>query len=113
MARDPVIAGFVTALEQIADSIRDRMSTVEHELDVDLASPEMLSYLAAWLGVELSTISGYDDDGPSPNGARGGRHAVELREAARDRDAQRRLIRSVGQVLGWRGTRQGLEVLLE
>jgi len=112
MARDPVIAGFVTAFEQIAESIRDRMSTVEHELDVDLASPEMLSYLAAWLGVELSTISGYDE-GPRSNGARGGRHAVELREAARDRDAQRRLIRAVGQVLGWRGTRQGLEVLLE
>ena len=53
----------------------------------------MLSYLASWLGVELETIASPDEPGA--------------------RDAQRRLIRAVGQVIGWRGTRRGVETLLE
>jgi phage tail-like protein len=93
MARDQVVVGFVAACGEVADSLRDRVTTVEHELDVNLARPEMLTYLASWLGVELDTISGLDDP-----------------EA---RDAQRRLIRAVGQVIGWRGTRRGVETLLE
>jgi phage tail-like protein len=93
MARDRVITGFVRGFEDVADTIRDRMSTVDYELDVDLASPEMLRYLATWLGVEVETI-GSADDLPA-------------------REDQRRLIRAVGQVLGWRGTRRGLEILLE
>jgi phage tail-like protein len=93
MARDRVIAGFVRGFQEVADSIRERMSTVDYELDVDLASPEMLRYLATWLGVEVESI-GAADDLPA-------------------REDQRRLIRAVGQVLGWRGTRRGLEILLE
>jgi phage tail-like protein len=104
MGRDRVIAGFVRACEEVADSLRERVATVEHELDVDLASPEMLSYLAAWLGVELDTIVAADDDGS---------HSAEARDVAEARNAQRRLIRAVGQVLGWRGTARGLEMLLE
>ncbi len=98
MARDDVVIGFVTACGEVADGLRDRVTTVEHELDVDLARPEMLSYLASWLGVELETIATAED-------ATGEGHAA--------RDAQRRLIRAVGQVIGWRGTRRGVETLLE
>jgi phage tail-like protein len=93
MQRDDVVVGFVTACAEVADGLRDRVTTVEHELDVDLAGPEMLSYLASWLGVELETIVSPDE--PSA------------------RDSQRRLIRAVGQVIGWRGTRRGVETLLE
>jgi len=93
MARDQVVVGFVRACGEVADGLRDRVSTVEHELDVDLARPEMLSYLASWLGVQLETIAGVDQ--------------------ASARDAQRRLIRAIGQVIGWRGTRRGVETLLE
>ena len=93
MARDQVVVGFVQACGEVADGLRDRVTTVEHELDVDLARPEMLSYLASWLGVELETIASPDEPGA--------------------RDAQRRLIRAVGQVIGWRGTRRGVETLLE
>ena len=93
MARDEVILGFVRAFEDIANSLRDKVSSVEHELDVHLASPEMLTYLATWLGVELDTLVATDDP-----------------EA---RESQRRLIRAVGEVLGWRGTRRGVETLLE
>jgi phage tail-like protein len=93
MARDQVVVGFVQACGEVADGLRDRVSTVEHELDVDLAGPEMLSYLASWLGVQLETIASADE--------------------AVARDAQRRLIRAIGQVIGWRGTRRGVETLLE
>jgi len=89
MARDRVIEGFVHACQEVADGLRHRVESVEHELDVDLAAPEMLTFVASWLGVPAGAV-----EGP-------------------DRDAQRRLIRAVGQVLGWRGTRRGVETLLE
>ena len=93
MARDKVIAGFVRAGQEVADGLRDRMESVEHELDVDLAAPEMLTFVASWLGVQAEMLATPDEPVA--------------------RDAQRRLIRAVGQVIGWRGTRRGVETLLE
>lgn len=87
LAQDPVLGGFVLALEQIADSLRERIDGVEHQLDVDLASPEMLAYVAAWLGVALE---------PSETGER-----------------QRALVRAAGETVRWRGTRYGVERMLE
>jgi len=84
---DPVIAGFVRAFEEIADSVREQVDDLEYELDVNHASPEMLGYVASWLGVDIGV---------------GG-----------DSAAQRRLIRAVGQALVWRGTCRGVEALLE
>ena len=92
MARDRVIEGFVHACQEVADGLRHRVESVEHELDVDLAAPEMLTFVASWLGVQAETLGSADEP---------------------VRDAQRRLIRAVGQVLGWRGTRRGVETLLE
>jgi phage tail-like protein len=94
MRRDRVIGGFVRAFEEIGDSVRDQVNDVEYELDVNLASPEMLSYLASWLGVAIDAAMAASDDPVV-------------------RDVQRRLIRAVGQALVWRGTRRGLETLLE
>lgn len=93
MAKDRVVAAFVGGCEEVADGLRDRAGAIEHQLDVDLAAPEMLSYLASWLGAQLETTGGAAD--------------------ADARAAQRRLIRAIGQVLGWRGTRRGVEILLE
>jgi phage tail-like protein len=94
MRRDRVIAGFVRAFEEIGDSVREQVTDIEYELDINLASPEMLAYTASWIGVDVdeAMLSSADP-------------AV--------RDAQRRLIRAVGQALVWRGTRRGLETLLE
>jgi phage tail-like protein len=94
MRRDGVISGFVRAFGEIGDSVRDQVNDVEYELDVNLASPEMLSYLASWLGVAIDSAMAASDDPVV-------------------RDVQRRLIRAVGQALVWRGTRRGLETLLE
>jgi phage tail-like protein len=87
LAQDTVLRGFVLALEQVADSVRERVDGVEHQLDVDLASPEMLQYVAAWLGVTLE---------PSETGER-----------------QRALVRAAGETVRWRGTRYGVERMLE
>jgi len=94
LGRDHVIAAFLRAFEEIVDSVREQISDLEYELDVNHASPEMLSYIASWLGIEIDTET-----------AASGDPAV--------RDAQRRLIRAVGQALVWRGTRRGVEALLE
>jgi phage tail-like protein len=87
MAADPVLAGFVAAFEEVADSVRERIDSVEHQVDTGLATPEMLQYLASWLGLELEPT-----DPP---------------------DYQRSLVREVGRLLGWRGTQRGIEGLLE
>lgn len=87
LAHDTVLRGFVLALEEIADSVRERIDGVEHQLDVDLASPEMLQYVAAWLGIALE---------PSETGER-----------------QRALVRAAGDTVRWRGTRYGVERMLE
>lgn len=86
LAGDPVLRGFVLALEGVADSVRERVTGVESQLDLDLAPPEMLQYVAAWLGLEIE---------PGDDAAR-----------------QRELVRAVGRTLGWRGTRQGVEAIL-
>jgi phage tail-like protein len=87
MAADPVLFGFVAAFEEVADSVRERIDSVEHQVDTGLATPEMLQYLASWLGLELEP-----SDPP---------------------EYQRELVREVGRLLGWRGTRYGIEGLLE
>ena len=87
MAADPVLRDFVTAFEQVHDTVRERIDAVEHQVDTGLASPEMLSYLGSWLGVML--------------------------EPTDPAEYRRTLVREVGKLLGWRGTRYGVEALLE
>lgn len=87
MAADPVLAGFAAAFEEVADSVLARVDSIEHQVDAGLATPEMLQFIASWLGLVLE---------PS------------------DPPAYRRaLVRQVGRLLGWRGTRYGVEGLLE
>jgi phage tail-like protein len=86
VAADPVVCGFVTAFEEVADSLRERVDGIEFQVDTGLASPDMLQFLASWLGLEL--------------------------EPTDPREYQRSLVRQVGSLLGWRGTRYGVEGLL-
>lgn len=87
MAADPVLRNFVAAFEEVADTVRARIDSVEHQMDTGLATPEMLQFLGSWLGVELEPT-----DPP---------------------EYRRSLVREVGRLLGWRGTRYGMEALLE
>ena len=86
MAADPVLSRFVTAFQEVAETVRDRVDGVEHQVDTGLASPEMLAYLASWLGLQL--------------------------EPTDSAEYQRDLLRQAGKLLGWRGTRHGVEGLL-
>ncbi len=86
MAADPVLLGFVTAFQETADTVRERVDNIEHQIDSGLASPEMLEFIASWLGVQLEPTD-----------------PVEYR---------RMLVSVVGRLLGWRGTRYGVEALL-
>lgn len=86
MAGDPVLRAFTSALEGVADTVIERIDGVEHQMDTGLATPEMLQFLASWLGVEL--------------------------EPTDPAEYQRMLAGEVGRLLGWRGTRHGMEALL-
>ena len=87
MSADPVLRNLVLAFEEVADTVRERIDNIEYQMDTGLASPEMLQYLGAWLGVELEPTD------PS--------------------EYRRSMVREVGRLLGWRGTRYGVEALLE
>ncbi|WP_031077816.1 hypothetical protein [Streptomyces sp. NRRL S-118] len=92
MVRDPLLAAFVLGCEETVDSVGHHLDDLEYMLDMELASPEMLAYLASWLGIELQ--------------------ALTVADSEEGRAAQRRLIRAVGENLGRRGTAVGLETLL-
>ena len=69
------------------DTVRERIDAIEYQVDTGMASPEMLAYLGSWLGVML--------------------------EPTDPAEYRRTLVREVGKLLGWRGTRYGVEALLQ
>jgi phage tail-like protein len=87
MAQDPLIAGVVSVVEEVAGTVREDVDAIDQHLDVATASAPMVRYLASWLGADL-------DPGVTV-------------------DRQREVLRAIGSLLGWRGTRPGLEGLLE
>jgi phage tail-like protein len=87
MAQDRVLRAFAGGAEEVGDSVRRRIESIEHQLDIGLASPGMLRFVAGWLGLAL--------------------------DPADDVDHQRAVVRATGSVLGWRGTRRGVEDLLQ
>jgi phage tail-like protein len=87
MMQDPFLHGFAGIAQALGDTIRDGIDSIEHHLDVSLAGPEMLAFMARWLGVDLD-----------PTG---------------DPSRQRDLVRAIGPLLGRRGTVRGLEELLQ
>jgi phage tail-like protein len=93
MQDNVLITAFVHGCGEVTETVRGRLDGLEHELDVDLASPQMLRYVAGWLGVQLDALPPAADQDA--------------------RDAQRRLIRAVTATLGWRGTVYGVEELLK
>src|SRR3954466_7193893 len=83
MGEDPVLHDLVSAFEQVHDTVRERIDAIEYQVDTGLASPEMLAHLGSWLGVML--------------------------EPTDPAEYRRSLVREVGKLLGWRGTRYGVE----
>lgn len=56
MSGNELVQAFVGAAEHTGDSIRLQLAALEYQLDPDLASPEMLAYLASWLGFSLDRL---------------------------------------------------------
>lgn len=86
MRTDPLLHDLVTAFEQVADGVVERIDGIEHQVDLSTAPNASLRYMASWVGLAL--------------------------EPGEDDDAQRELVRAVGRTLGARGTRKALEDLL-
>jgi phage tail-like protein len=86
MGGNALVEAFVDAAEGIGDSIRVRLDGLEYQLDPDLAPPEMLAYLAGWLGFPLDRLD--------------------------DASLHRPLLRAIGRLLAYRGTKDALAELL-
>lgn len=87
MAEDAFIPRFLMAFEDIVDSLEGHIETRPYILDPTVSPLSMVRWVAKWVGFEIS---------PSLPPGR-----------------QRRLIQAAGKVVRWRGTRRGLEELLE
>jgi phage tail-like protein len=83
MAQDPFLANLVGLFEAMNASVQLGVENIEHHIDVTLAEPATLCYLASWLDLVLD-----------PTG---------------DSDRLREAVRATGRLLGQRGTRTGLE----
>lgn len=86
LAEDAFLQRFVGIFEQIATTVHGRIDGIEHHLDPDLAPPEFLRWLGGWLGLAV--------------------------DASLPLERQRRLVRTAGPLLAWRGTRYALQGLL-
>ncbi len=87
LATDDFVQRLVGLFEEVADSVRGRVDGIEHCLDPRLAPVELVRWMGGWLGLAL---------------------APSLPE-----ERQRGILRAAGALLDWRGTRRGLEGLLE
>lgn len=88
MRDDDLLVRFTTIFERVGETLRAGADGIEHVVDPTLTTPDMLVYLAAWLG-----YTQLDTELPI--------------------DAQRRLLAAFGRALPCRGTRRGLTLLLE
>lgn len=87
MASDPVVAGIAALCEEIAGTLRADADQIEHLLDAATSPPQMLRYLASWVDADVDPTVGVH--------------------------RQREVLLVAGQLLSRRGTRHGLELLLE
>jgi phage tail-like protein len=87
MLEDRFLVRFVRIFQTVASTILEQVDNLEHQLDVSVASPEMVRYMGRWLSVD-----NIDPEMPE--------------------ELQRQIVVEWGNALPWRGTRRGLETLL-
>lgn len=88
MLDDDLFVRFVSIFQEVATSLLEDADNIPNVVDPTVAPVPALSWLASWLGVTWIEPSLPDE-------------------------LQRQLVRECGKALAWRGTRRGLEVLLE
>jgi phage tail-like protein len=87
LGSDPLARRYVGMLESIATGIRKQADGVDRYFDVSVAPPEFVRWMGLWLGVTVP--------------------------AGLDEVRQRDLVSEAGPLIPWRGTRSGLQSLLE
>ncbi|HET9691639.1 MAG TPA: phage tail protein [Acidimicrobiales bacterium] len=88
MLDDDFFVRFVSLFQEVATTLLHGADNVPNVVDVTVAPPELVRWLGTWIGV--TSI-----------------------DASLPEELQRRLVRESSQALAWRGTRRGLEGLLE
>jgi phage tail-like protein len=87
MMADDFFRRFVTIFQQVGTTLLEDVDTIEHLPDLTVAPPEMVRWLGAWIGTEVTP-----DKSP---------------------DQARLIVQTAAQTLAWRGTRWGLVSFLE
>ena len=87
LAEDHFTQRFLLVFEDISDSIRDRIRDFHHYLDVGIGPVEFVRWMAAWLDVPI--------------------------DASLPEDRQRGFVSRAGTLLHMRGTKAGLQGLIE
>jgi phage tail-like protein len=88
MVEDEFFVRFVSIFQEVATTLLEGADNVEHVVDISVAPESMVRWLGSWIGVESI-------------------------ESSLPHDVQRRIVRTSAQMLAWRGTRRGLQLLLE
>ena len=88
MLDDDFFVRFVSLFQNVATSFLEDADNVPNVVDVTVAPPELVRWLASWIGTAQI-------------------------DSSLDEGLQRALVRRSSEILAWRGTRFGLERFLE
>jgi len=88
MASEDFFVRYVSIFQELGSSLLEDADNVDHVLDVTVAPPAMVRWLASWIGLRA-----LDESLPE--------------------ELQRRIVSSAARTLAWRGTAYGLQTYLE
>ncbi|MCL3861861.1 phage tail protein [Actinotalea sp. K2] len=88
MTSDDFFTRFVSIFQEEAGTLLAHADNLEHLVDPSLAPPQMVRWIATWIG-----LAGLDPGLPD--------------------DSARKLVATASSTLGWRGTKSGLTAILE
>jgi phage tail-like protein len=88
MVEDEFLVRFLSIFQDVADTVMDQIDSLPHMFDATVAPVSMVRTLGRWIGLDWVDPSLPDD-------------------------LQRRIVREYFSLLRWRGTRRGMQQLLE
>lgn len=88
MVDDEFLVRFLSIFQDIADTVLQQVDTLPHMFDPSVAPDPMVRLMGQWIGVDWV-------------------------DESLDDDLQRHTVLAYAELLKWRGTRRGMELLLE